>query len=367
MKIVFYAFCLSFIFGCNSSSKHLKNVDYVLDDFPKKINLESEELKISSVLLKIDELLVIDSLVVVYQNRKDTIFSIFQLPDLKHIHSFGSKGNGPNEFNLSFSATFGPVYGTANSTFAIGNKMTKVHYYRINDLLNKEQTPYKIASLPPKLNGFRAISYIGDTLIYGAPYGKTNIDIFKYTISDKKLDSYLEYPDDYPLISGEIKRGVYGCYMAAKPDRTKFARSYANMGIIEIYDISKDNHSPFVISYKDFPSLKENLHLDSSTKFPNHRQEQKIFSWGIRANDKYIYTLVYNDRYDKVVGEEGPLESFIPEIHIFDWSGNPIAKCTPDHNFIMYDIDSEGRYLYTSSLFDENIIRRYDLSKVLPK
>lgn len=347
------------LINCGKSDSTDK-VDFFLVDFPKVVEMKSEKLQISDVLLKINRLHVIDSFLVIYQKRKDILFSVFDLHSLKHLYSFGSKGNGPNEFNLAFSSTFKPVYGKG-SVFAMGNKMNNVQYYKIKELLNNITTPYKIAKLPPKLNGFRAMAYIGDSIIYGSPYAGENIDLFRFNVDDKVLNNYVEYPKDYPLIDSETKREVYGCYMTAKPDNTKFARTYSNMGKIEIFDI--DNKSSFVISYEGFPSLKDNLQLNKSSKNVEHRGDQRVFSWAITSNDKYIYVKVFNDRYDKIADSEGYNESFVPEVHVFDWDGNPITKLKLENYFNYYDVDNEGKYLYTSSVFEEDIIRRYDLSK----
>lgn len=359
MRKLVYLVVSGFLLVYCNENRDENGADFIVADFPKEISLSSEELEISSVLLKISRIEVIDSFFVVYQKRSDTIFSIFQLPDLKHLYSFGKKGNGPYEFNLAFATTFKSVHGS-ESAFAMGNKMNNVQYYKVNDLLNNNSTPYKIAKLPPKLNGFRAITYLGDSLIFGAPYGTNDMDLFKYNTNDKLLEMFIEYPDDYPYMDNDAKRRLYGCYMAVKPDNTEFARTYANMGKIELY-YANDN-DPFVISYKNFPPLRENLKLSKSSKVQNSNGEEKIFSWGIRANNRYIYVQVFDEVYTKVAGSGGPLQSFVPQIHVFDWKGNPIAKLQLDSNFIVFDIDSEGKYLYTSSVFEDNIIRRYYLS-----
>lgn len=357
--INFLFFGLVIVSGCKNH--YQQKVNYEVTDLANEISLNSEKLEITSVILKMTRMRIIDSYLVVWQNRKDTLVSIFQLQDLKHLYSFGNKGNGPNEFNLTFPASFVPVYINGGS-FTLGNKMNNIQYYKIDDLLNRNTVPYKIVKLPPKLNGFRAIANIGDSLIYGAPYGEDNIDIFKYNVKSKQLIILVKYPDDFPLINGEIKRSVYGCYMTAKPDKTKFARTYSNIGRIEIFDVTNDKKSPIVISYIKFPALKDNLNLDRTSKGPRNDGEEMVFSWGITSNDKYIYVQVYNDRYDKIAGPKGVNESFIPEIHIFNWDGKPVGKCILNAHFLNFDVDKEGKYLYTVSDFEPNSIRRYDLS-----
>jgi hypothetical protein len=236
-----------------------------------------------------------------------------------------------------------------------------VRFYKLEDVLRNEVTDYKTVQLPANLNGFRAIAYLGDSLIYGAPYGTDHIDLFKYSVHDEKLQEFVEYPDRYPLMLNEIKREVYGCYMAVKPDNTKFVRTFGDKSAIEIYDVADSSPAPISLSYEGFPSLEENLQLDESSKYIQHSADMKIFSWGVAANDHHIYTQIINSRYGNVADSSGPKQTFIPEIHVFDWEGNPVARYLLDHNFMNYAVDAEGRFLYTFSEFEEGIIRRYEL------
>lgn len=350
-----------FITSC--SKPKLENVfDFETKNFPKNIKILSEKLKLPSEVLKIESFNVIGSFLVINQDRRDLLFSILNISNLEHVKSFGVKGNGPNEFNLAFPNTFKPMYKGNQKMFATGNKMSNVQYYKIEDLISGNETPYKITKLSPSLNGYRAIVYIKDSLIVGAPYGG-DTDLFKYS-KERGVDKFLKYPNKFPLIKKELKREVYGSYMAANPNNKKFVRTYSNIGRIEIFDLI--NPTPFIINYKNFPSLKENLKLNTNSKYPNRNKDEKVFSWGIKASKKYIYVSVYNNLYTNVVGKNGPKQSFIPAVHVFDWSGKPIANLTLDNHYINFDVDESGEFLYTESMYEEGNIRRYDLRKILP-
>lgn len=348
------------IFSSCNNSNSTNDIDLIITKFPLEISLEAEKYIIHSKPVKISRFNILDSLLVIHQNIANPLFSIYELKTLKHIKSFGSKGNGPNEFNMALPNTFKPIYGD-ELAFGMGNRLTKVQFYKIYDILNDDFSPYKTISLNPKLNRFRAISYLGDSLIFGAPYSQENIDIFKFDIKSNFLNTYVTYPNEFPLLSPEDKRNVYGSYLATKPDNTKFVRTYNNQASVEIYK-TKDN-KPFTIDYKNFPALHENLKINRSSKSSSSSIEQKIFSWGVKANDKYIYVFVINDFYYNISDNKGFKESLRPEVHVFDWKGGPIAKLKFDNGFINFDIDKEGRYLYASSEFEGNTILKYDLKK----
>lgn len=334
----------------------------VVDKFPLNIELKAEDLKVAPVLLKPSRMIIVDSFLIVYQNRKDTMISIFALPDCKYIKGFGQQGRGPEEFNLAFANTFKPVHFSLNSSFGMGNNMTNIQYYKIMDVLNNNIKPYKIVSLPAKLNGFRAITYFTDTLIIGAPY-RGNMDLFKYQVLSNEMVSFRDYDKEFPLMDPEIKREVYGCFMDGKPDNSKLVISYGNKGIIEILNINNNKH--IEIKYKDFPTLEENLKLDNNSKVITFNPEQMVFCWGIVATNKHIYARINNTQYKNIAGREGMIRTFIAGIHVFDWSGNPVAIIKPDKFYNCFYIDEKDNYLYTIDENLENIIRRYDLSSIL--
>ena len=240
--------------------------------------------------------------------------------------------------------------------------MTKIQYYKITDVIDKNFEPYRIESLPPKLNGYRSIAYISDSLIIGAPY-RGNMNLFKFNTSTKKLETLKEYPEKFPLMDPEMMREVYGCALAVKPDNSRFALAYACIGIIEINDLKSGK--AITISYKGFPSLEKNTGLTSTSISRKPNSDEQYFCANISATDKYIYASIYNEKCSKIFYKDGPNRTFIPEIHVFDWSGNPKVKIKLDDYYSLFDIDLMDKYLYTINDNIENKIERYDLSKLL--
>ena len=362
MRNAFYSICILCLFSCTRNSTI--SSDKVIDKFPLVSTLQETKLKVPPILLSPSNMCIVDSFLVVTQSRKDTIFTIFSLPNCKYLLSFGARGRGPNEFNLSFeNVTLGTVPGKSSS-FAVGNNMNNIQYYNINDILQSKFTPYKIEKLPNELNGFRAIVYFGDSIIIGAPY-RGNMNLFKYGTSEDKLESFQDYPNKFPLMDIEIKREVFGMSMAVKPDNSKFVLAYQRIGKLEIYDLK--NSKPILLSYKGFPTLEENTGLNESSKFLKSNPEELIFCEGIRATNKYIFACILNDKRSIVNKSNGPNREFIREIHVFDWSGNPILKIKFENYYSDYNIDKDDHYLYTLDDNVENIIKRFDLTQVLPK
>jgi hypothetical protein len=362
MKTAVLTICLLLLSGC--ARKSTDNYDILIDKFPLTEALKATEIKVPPILLRPSNLCIADSFMIVSQSRQDSLFSFFKLPDCRYVFSFGIRGRGPDEFNLSMeNVTLSPVSGKT-SKFAVGNNLTRIQYYRINDIINKDIHPYKIIDLPSELSRFRAITYLGDSVIFGAPYGG-NIHILKYNTITQKPETFRDYPEVFPFEDPESIREPFAYTIAAKPDNSKIVLGYVNQGIIEIYDLT-DGRS-LTMSYKGFPSLKENTGLNSTSKFWNHNPEEFVFCRNISATNKYIYVDVLNDHYSKIFNENGPKRSFISEIHVFDWSGNPIIKFKFVKYFRYFDIDKSDKYLYTLDDSVENVIVRYDIGTSLLK
>jgi hypothetical protein len=347
-------------FLINYSCKHpMMEGEIEIGEINKVVYLKASEIYIPPVLLRPSSLCLIDSFMIVSQSRQDTLFSIFGLPECKLLKCFGIKGRGPNEFDLSFqNVTLGSVHSMV-STFAVGNHMNDIQYYKIDDILNNNFIPYKIEKLPPKLNGFQSIGYINDTIIIGAPYGE-NMQLFKYSCNRKILSIFKEYPIKFPLMNNDNKRRVFGCYMAIDPDNSRIALSYSNIGCIDICDI-RDNRK-LTLSFKEFPSLTANLGIDKNSKEWKPNLEQLlIFSWDIEASERYIYVKIYNKHYSEISDSKTFKRDFVPELFIFDWSGKPVLRLRLDNFFTHYVPDRYDKYLYAIDDNFEGRIYRYDL------
>jgi hypothetical protein len=362
MRNVILLICLFCVLACAKTNPYGR--DIIIDKFPDVKNIVSQILTVPPILLRPVKSCIVDSFLIVAQSRPDSIFSVFKLPDCEYLMSFGIRGRGPNEFlNSSPGFTLAPVYSDQGS-FAVDNMRNNIQYYRINDILQKNFTPYKIEEFPSKIDGFQTIGYFGDTTIIGAPF-RLNMLLFKYHSINKKIILFKEYPNVYSFDDLNDLRNQYSGCITVKKDNSKFAFAYGSKGIIEIYSIN--DTIPITISYKGFPSLEENSGLNNDSKFGTFRKDKMIFCWGISSTNRHIYAKVYNDKYFNLSDGKGLLRSYIAELHVFDWSGKLLTRLKPDYFYTQFVVDKNDRYLYTIDEDVESIIRRYDLQKSLPK
>lgn len=66
--------------------------------FEHTINLKSDRIQVPSVLLYPRSLVLCDSNLVVFNEKMDTMFQCFHLPDLTFQYGFGTQGQGPGDF-----------------------------------------------------------------------------------------------------------------------------------------------------------------------------------------------------------------------------------------------------------------------------
>lgn len=359
-KLFFYIFCFYYLLGCKNNDPIGKVI--LIDKLPYANNIESQKIEIPPILLRTSATCIVDSFLIVAQTRPDSIFSIFELPDCKYLLSFGNRGRGPNEFlNSVPSFTLGPAFNKQGS-FAVDNLRNNIQYYNIYDVIDSIFTPYKIESFPSKIDGFRSIGYFSDTMLIGAP-NRIDILLLKSHSSNKQIKSFKKYPNKYAFDDFNNLRNVYSGRITVKPDNSRFALAYGNKGCIEIYNIN--DTLPITISYKDFPSLEDNLGLNNDSKY--WTQTQMIFCWGMKSSNRYIYAKIYNDKYTSISDGKGLIRTYIPELTVFDWSGKLIVRLKPDNFYTEFEIDQNDKYLYTIDDNIENVIRRYDISNYLSK
>lgn len=359
---------LLIIVGClllNISCLRLKNAnEIIVKEIRPTVCKVDSILKINpSVILPV-RMIIVDTFLVVYQNRKDSIFGIFSLPYCNHIASRGTIGNGPGEFNMvSLNEFKGIRDSSKREGFSLLSRGNKLQFFHISSIISGDLKPYKTVSLPPGLSRLRAADLRNDSVMLAAPYGGDS-NLYYYDLKAIKAHGYLPYPNVYPQLDRNQLRELYGSYITIKPDNSSLAMTYSNEGIIQIIDIA--SKKTITLRYHGFPTLERNISLSGPSEDVHiHSGYEKIFSWCITSTNNYIYVQVYNQAYNKVFKEGGVNDSFIPEIHIYQWSGKQIARLLPEKLYSEYIIDDNDRYLYTLDINTEGEICRYDLSSYL--
>jgi hypothetical protein len=310
-------------------------------------------------------MIIIDSLLIVYQDLKDSLFSVFRLPDCSIVSRYGSKGKGPFEFSQVGINVFCPTTDSiGNPGFSIINRGNKLQFHSISDFLQSNLKPYKIDTLPPGLSMMRAGEVLADSVLFGAPYGG-EANIYKFNLNTGESKVFMPYFKIYPNLDKNEMRTVYGCYLTSNPDNTMLALTYRNAGKVEFFDLNKNNY--FCLSFSDFPPLEKNLNLSVASEEYIHTGSERVFSFGIESTKKYIYILVFNTVYKKLVVNKELNAALIPEILVVKWDGTPVGRILLSSYFSLFAVDELDHYIYTVDFNCENKITRYNISQIFEK
>lgn len=86
MKTLYFFGVLLFFVGYTN---RINENEVLIDKFPSEETLRSSKIKIPSILLSPSNMCIVDSFMIISQDRNDSIFSIFSLPHCEYLLSIG--------------------------------------------------------------------------------------------------------------------------------------------------------------------------------------------------------------------------------------------------------------------------------------
>lgn len=317
MKHIHKMLLLSFLLLWNGCSyKHKKNAD-----FPFMGELTADSIIVPPVLLSVTRLFIANDMLVAYEQRKDTMFSFWRLPECKYLYSAGCGGEGPNDF-LMLDRTFVETKNGFKTFEIASNKVKEIsidsigHFnVKVSKQLNTDQ------------RGLNRFLFLADNT-YCFVSDKEEAE---YVLLDNKGNT--QYFSNYPMDllqkeKDEINRFVYNKLTIANPSGDKFAAFYAYTKLCRIYDNkgrllhetllsppSYSNSEDREIIYQYFPCTDENCIYILSTKKPDKRVLE-IWNWeGILIAhyllDKNVQSIARAPQYNKIYAVDNKQEGVI--------------------------------------------------------
>lgn len=324
-KLVLFFFLLPAVWnGCANKEKNKK-------EFPPLGELRADSIVVPPVLLSVTRLFVANDMLVAYEQKKDTMFSFWSLPQCKYLFSAGCKGEGPDDF-LMLDRTFVETDH--------GFKAFEIASNRIKEIRVDSTGNFSVNSTPLNTDGrgLNRFLFLKDsTYCFISDEEET-----EYTLLDKR--GGMQYFSRYPqgLLSkeqNEINRFVYNKLTVSNPRGDKFAAFYAYIKLCRIYDNTGR-------------LLAETL-LD--TPVYSYSGERVAFYRNFPCVDKdYIYILSISDEGQNI-------------LEIWDWSGIPVAHYLLDKDVRHIAVSSDYHKIYAIDDKQEGVIYVYDLLTELKK
>jgi len=351
MKIIKTILMLSVFVVINACESPITHETKYYSDFPNTIQLNSNSIDGISKDFFTPFIGLKDSLLIFCDTESSPHFHIYQLPDFAPIGNFGVEGYGPSDIS---TPVFWNQMVKKGDTYQLWffqldlMRLTKIDIAKY--LNNSEALPEYEIELPPEIDQAVNIIALNDSIIIGTGYAAKGA-FFKYNINADSF-SWIEYPkrdEKANLQDLLIENDLYEEYnlgiIRIKPDGSRFVKSNLYRPTLDVYD-----HACkllFSLEKSTFTPLK----LEANTR--NMPLYTNLYYSNLFLTDSHIYALHYNC----TLSQMGNDECQDVEIHVFDWTGNPICKYLLNdgiHPFGSFVVDEANKKIYTINPKDED-------------
>lgn len=333
-KAILLLFTILFL-SCNKS-------DYIqhYDKFEAVILLKAIKTEVPPILLYPRSVFLYNHNLVVFNEKTDTMFQVFHLPEMTYQYSFGIKGGGPNDFKLP--AIKAVSYEKNGFTMIDITKLKHIHSDGTRFAVQEELFPYNFSY-------FNGLTKLTDSL-YCCNGDFEEEKEFMFLYSNGKHKVWGDYPESTERLRSVLNRNqAYNKIIVAKPDGTKFAAFYQSVRRYRIFDV-KGN-------------LEQDVKLDITPGevVPNEDTGKRyIHTIATYATDQCIYTL----NLDMTAEEIGKRKA-TPSIQVFTWEGKPVTQYLLDHFISAFTVDKDKKKIYGVFAEDENTIYTFNLPTLL--
>ncbi len=307
--------------------------------FEHTINLKSDRIQVPSVLLYPRSLVLCDSNLVVFNEKMDTMFQCFHLPDLTFQYGFGTQGQGPGDF---FLPSISPVEHKKNG-FVMLDGINLKHIS-----VEKDKAIVQTSTLNYGFNCFNDLISISDSS-YCCNGGFENEKEFRFLYPDGNHESWGEYPETEERFGSVLGRNqAYIKTTVAKPDKSCFVSFYQHIRRFRIY--GKDGELKRDVILDILPG-QERPEVDDYLRF--------IHPISVYATDSYIYTLNLD-----MTTEEIENRKTTPNIQVFDWEGKPLTQYKLDCFINTFVVAEVANKIYGAFVEDEDHIYVFNLPRL---
>lgn len=290
---------------------------------------------------------IADDLLFVYKEKERELFEFFSLPDCTYIGSAGTRGSGPNEFVSLLDPRGFQVLDSGFGVFESRINVLKTLKYQDGNL---EVVQTENIMQPGQTNGYYPLQ--DDTFV---TLGNI-IDPKEYFLYDRKKQEIIQ-KNDYPQwiseqeeYEGTALTFAYMKQCGVHPERNQLAAFYTYFKRLRIYD--KDMALLHDVDVKIKP-----YHTNFETGGDN-RKSPLYYTGQPQTVNNLIYALCLN-------AEAGGIEAkHNPELHVFDWKGNPIACYKLDRRVSLFTISEKYKKIYAIDNLSDNELYIYDLPEI---
>lgn len=341
---IFLILCLCFLFiGCIEHNDSIREKN---KSFPIEKRVELENVKVKPVLLFISDMVILDGKLITLDMKNDVFFQLFNLPDFRYIGPQIYKGEGPLEEVLIF-----PYIETVRKDAFAYRTMDKIKIVSYDVIKNRYTLleSYRI----PQETGILNFCLLNNGLCGYNMLGRTEQEFIRYDFRSHKIQNFgPSFPSVGFSINDDKRNMLFTKVMVSKGDGSRFAALYDKFPLLRIYDKDGDLLSETeYINHQIQPVGYNNKEMETSDM-----ENTTIDYMRIKATDKYIYGL-YSGMTNKQLAVSGTDKSTCCcEIHVWDWSGSPVARFMLNKNVTCFAVSQDDSYIILSSCLYEDTL-----------
>lgn len=337
LKKIVWLFLPVVIYGCSVKDNKDNDVYREYADFEEKESIQNVGVEIPPVLLYPRSLFLLDGKLVVYNEKTDTLFQMFSIPDLKHLGRFGIKGEGPEDFNLPSS------YAVSSDK----NRFTLIDGNRLKTIqVDGAQARVTFSTMPHEFSYFNGLVQLKDSLFCcSAGFESEHELMFLYPNGEHQ--EWGEFPEEVgSRFSTSLARNqAYNSLYVASPDGERVAVFYQYIRRFRIYTSDGKLETDNVLDIQPGERLPD---VDSEKCY--------IHPIALYATNRYIYALNLDMTAQEIGGRKKN-----PTIQVFDWAGHPVKQYQLDCFVSSFVVDEPNRVIYATFVEDENHIYKFNL------
>lgn len=325
-QLVLVVFC-----SCNK----IVDIEYY-DCFQRTAQLKSEIVDVPPVLLYPRGMVQCGDNLIVFNEKADTLFRVFHLPEMTYQYGFGIMGGGPSDFNLpSIKAV-----SIEKDGFTMVDLKRLMHIRLNGQEVSIEAEPLRYEY--PYFNGLTKMNKV----LYCCDSGLEEDKEFMLLYDMNKSKLWGEYPEAEERFGSRLARNqAYNKLIVTKPDGTKIGSFYRYTRRFRIYNIEGKLEHDIQLNILPRQELPD---VDSEKRY--------IHTIACYATDQYIYTLNLD-----MTAEEVSKRARTPNIQVFAWDGTPVARYDLEHFISVFTVDEKGKKIYGAFAEAEDSIYVFDL------
>ena len=277
---------------------------------------------------------IFDSMLIIGDMSANDNICIFNRNNGNLIKSFGKIGNGPEE--LTTPVTYS-IDKTNGYLYINDYSRKNIVQYNLKEIKNGQNIKTSFIKLSEEVEDRNRIIFIKDSLFISDGFNDrlaliTPNKIIKTSTNSPNIHNKFEFDKDWFAFTQ-----LYTC-MAASPNGKMFVSATIIGGVLEIYNIEKEDIKLYKTLYLYEPIFDKREHVFTPT-------QETIYGFcHLSANNNFFYATAH--------GKISP--TTMPNtIWKFDWEGNPVASYTCEYCIENFTVDDNNDLIY-ATIYDEN-------------